>query len=552
MSMMHEGSFRFIWGFIRDHLPMIALGTFMTCLYSVSVFLTPLASEFLIDKVLSAPADDLVQYGILLFILVCLAQPIFGIVKDLIFVLVAEDIVLDIRKRLFRKLITLKYRVYERSGVGDHLSRITNDVRLVSTFLTDLLAVILKDVLLIILVAYGMLIQSVTITLFIFVAFALFYLTNYLIARKLETLSKNSLTNYDRLCGAVSNAWENILLIKTNLLHGSAEKKFNAVAGETKKINLQIGKWNAGLNGISGMIMVLSLAMIYALGVLFIREGTMTLGSVVALGLYFQLLSTPATELNASIVQYKKTKPSFERLLSYLSEESEEEASLSSAPHDEQPSLCLLDVAFSYRLTPDSEPVLKDLSLSFSGPGLYAIRGKSGCGKSTLLKIALGLYDPARGSVTFDDYSGSAVDGRVFCSYVSQDAELLSGESLLYNLCLRDYDEEDIRRVHHLISCLQLEKTVQNLPEGLDAIIPEKDCFSGGERRRFALIRAIMSDKPILLLDEITTGLDDATALSVVHALQKASRSTLVIAVTHDCRVIDAAKQVIDFDALDA
>lgn len=552
MSVNHEGLFHFIWGLIRGHLPMIALGIFVTCLYSVSVFLAPLASEFLIDRVLAASADDLVQYGILLFILVCLAQPLFGIIKDLIFLLVAENIVLDIRERIFHKLITLKYCVYEQSSVGDHLSRITNDVRLVSTFLIDSLAVILKDALLMILVAYGMLIQSATITLFIFVAFVFFYVTNYLIARKLETLSKSSLANYDHLCGTVSSAWDNILLIKTNLLHDSAEKKFNSVAGETRKINLQIGKWNAGLNGISGTIMVLSLAMIYALGVLFIREGTMTLGSVVALGLYFQLLSTPVQELNASVVQYKKTKPSFERLLAYLSEESEEKTSISSAPHVEQQSLRLLDITFSYRLTPDSEPVLKNLSLSFSGPGLYAIRGKSGCGKSTMLKIALGLYDPAKGSVTFDDYSGGTVDGRVFCSYVSQDAELLSGESLLYNLCLRSCDEKDIERIHHLITCLQLGKTVHNLPEGLDTVVPEKDCFSGGERRRFALIRAIMSDKPILLLDEVTTGLDDATALSVVHVLQKASRSTLIIAVTHDRRLMEVSKQAIDFNTIDA
>ncbi|MCL2137416.1 MAG: ABC transporter ATP-binding protein, partial [Coriobacteriia bacterium] len=309
---------------LKKNIVLIAIGVLLTLFYTVTIFLTPIVSQRLIDDVLAAVDAKRVYSGILFFVVVCTLQPFFSFFKELAFIHAAQRMLFDLRTQIFDKMLHLKYSLIEAGNSGDFISRITNDVGAISFFFTDVIAAVLNDVVLIVLIVIGMLMQSVSITIVITIGFFLFYLVNNYVSHKFEELSKISLENYDALFGSLTTTWRNIVLIKTYMLINSTLESFQGIINETKSIGIRFGKWSAMLSGVSGLIMVLSLAGIYSIGTLYIFNGTMTVGSVIALGLYFQLLSSPVMELNAVVVRYRETKPSIERITDYLNQDEED------------------------------------------------------------------------------------------------------------------------------------------------------------------------------------------------------------------------------------
>ena len=515
---------------VKKRIPTVMVGLLLTGLYTAAVFFSPLASEYLIDEVLPAPSLEYVYRGIAVFAAVCFSQPVFGFLKDLTFLFISENVVCDLRKLLYERLILFKLDAFEENGSGDYISRLTNDVRQISSFITNVLSVLLKDVLLVVLILVGMCLQSVAITGVLLAILIGYFTINYLIAGVFEKLSKKNLENYDQLCDFLTKTWDNYVLVRVSDLNGHYINKFIKLVCKTRETNMDVGKWSALSSGLSGFIIVAALSIIYGLGVLGIRDGSMSLGSVVALGLYFQLLSTPIQELNSAMVHYKRALPSFERLSEWLDVPLETPGLPSTDMRDN--ALCvglvLNQSSFDYCSKDGKTTILDKVSLTFPDRGLCALSGQSGCGKSTFFKLVVGLYELSEGEIVVYGKKGEVCDRRMACLYVAQEAQMLSGETLLFNLLLRESDDSDLIHIEQLIDSLGLRMLVNHLPNGYETVISETLCFSGGERRRLAFVRALLSDKPILLLDEITAGLDQQYARIVVSLLRACSQRKLV------------------------
>lgn len=531
--------------------PRLVGGILLTLLYSAAVFLTPLASERLIDEVLGATDLVSIRQGILFFLVICVSQPILSFLKDLAFLNVTERLVLELRERLFAKMLSLPFRSMEDGGSGEFVSRITNDIRGASSFLTEVVAAVLKDIILIVLISAGMLIQSLAISLMVIGAFALFYLLSLLISRRLEVLSHESLENFDRLCTAAADTWRNIALIKTSHIEKRVASDFGDVVGRTRAINMSMGRLSSLMGSLSGLVTVLSLALIYALGAVAVLEGRMTLGSVVALGLYFQLLSSPTQELNNALVQYKEARPSLRRIEEFLSQSEDSATSLSrssSASHGPIGNVMLNGVCFRYTEEDEASHhsgAIQNFSCSMKKPGLYVLCGRSGAGKSTLLKILAALYPPSQGRILVDGQRIAPAELRRLCSYVSQEPEMLSGHTLRFNLMLEDEPNSSREgAMHGLVKSLALDGVIDSLPKGYDTVITERAAFSGGELKRLGLIRALMGRRPILLLDEIMAGLDDLSKRRVEKILLQCAEKRLIIVATHDDHLAGCADAV--------
>lgn len=184
------------------------------------------------------------------------------------------------------------------------------------------------------------------------------------------------------------------------------------------------------------------------------------------------------------------------------------------------------------------ERVLEDVSMTFLKGGKYLITGKSGAGKSTLLHLLAGLYDDYEGSLKYDDAEVRDMDDaslHSLVSVVSQEAFLFN-DTLKNNVTLYDdsYREEDIQRAVRLAG---LEELVKRLSDGnnmgLDVVVSENGSnFSGGEKQRINLARAILRGSPVLLLDEFTASLDEKTADEVERAVLELDGVTILF-VTH-------------------
>jgi ATP-binding cassette subfamily B protein len=274
-----------------------------------------------------------------------------------------------------------------------------------------------------------------------------------------------------------------------------------------------------------------------------VQQGANTLGEVVTYLTLLALLSTPSQLLPRGYAMLRQARAAAVRL-----------AELSDTPKVRQPAVLststtntgleLRDLHFAYGLT---QPVLTGVTLTLPEQGLIAIMGESGSGKTTLLQLLLRFITPQQGSISIagqplNALSETALHTRV--AYVPQGTDLLSG-SVRDNLLLgRDYSDEQLWQV---LARVYLTEAVKTLPGQLDYTLQEDGSgLSGGQRQRLAVARALLSEPQLLLLDEPSANLDEQSERVLIDTLRQSAQSCLVVVVTHQPALIQAATQVFE------
>jgi len=270
-------------------------------------------------------------------------------------------------------------------------------------------------------------------------------------------------------------------------------------------------------------------------------HGQMTFGTLTAVTQLAAHLEAPIYMLPAILRTLILMSASAERLMEI--EDVPQEVKTSNLDlkevYDNMDSIHSSKLCFSY----DRDMILKGLQFDIPKGGLTVIVGQSGSGKSTLLRLLLNIYKPNDGELSIKVKNGHTIplsrDTRKLFTYAPQGNLLLSG-SLRDNLLLakRDATEEEINYAVHL-SCI--DDYLPSLPEGLDTYIGENGSgLSEGQAQRVSLARAILSGAPILLLDEITSALDQDTERRVLERIKSIKDKTCIV-VTHRPAILELA-----------
>lgn len=176
--------------------------------------------------------------------------------------------------------------------------------------------------------------------------------------------------------------------------------------------------------------------------------------------------------------------------------------------------------------------ILKNINIAFEKGKKYAIVGMSGSGKSTFLKLILRYYDSYSGSIFFDDYDYRLIDDEAVYNNITymQQQSVMFNDTLKYNLTLGNTIPDEL--VYEVIDKANLSKTISKLEKGLETIVQENgNNFSGGEKKRIEICRALLKKSDIIIVDEFSFGLDNLTAKILEREL--VSLNTTVINVTH-------------------
>ncbi|EHP44781.1 ABC transporter [Cupriavidus basilensis OR16] len=215
-------------------------------------------------------------------------------------------------------------------------------------------------------------------------------------------------------------------------------------------------------------------------------------------------------------------------------------------PPPEHAAVTLDNVSFAYA----HQPVLKAVSAKFATGSHNVIVGRNGAGKSTLLMVLARLYDHDSGQLQLDGITSQQIPLEAWRSRVAmvlQETALLPG-TLRENLLLGKHDAND-EQMHGALGLACCDDFVSQWPNGLDTVLGEGGTpVSGGERQRIAIARAVLKDAPIVLLDEVTSGLDSASAEQVQHAIRALANRRTVIQVTHSLQQAVHADQVLVLD----
>lgn len=527
---------------IRPYYRLQIFGIFITMLYSLGVFASPLVSKYLIDEVIPAKSLDKLSQGVFIFFLVCISQPIFALIKDIVFVKITESVTYDIRTNMFGRLLKSSSDNLNNLKSGEVISRIGNDGYQASQFISNIFVILFKNFVLIAMILCGMAYISPVLTMIIVILFAVFFVINMSLSKKFKSMQAQVQKNYDEIYNITGESIDKIDTIMAYQLEDMVLNRFEDVIKNTKKDNTRINIYMSFVNNLSTSVMILALCIIYGAGSLLVMEGKATLGDVIALGLYFQLLAQPVFEIMNNNVAVYKTAPIFDRIFEYLELPSSEIEELSEPFYPSK--LAFEGISHSYD---NKSLALYNINFKLPSSGLVTIIGDSGSGKSTFMKILCGQIQPTSGNISYNGFpkvENPQTLMRQHSGYVSQSPNFMSF-SLYDNLNYNNSSNssEIISKMDELNIFKKITKKDELLNSGIDI----KNNFSGGELQRLALVRASLKSPSYYAFDEPTASLDNQNRAATRTFIKKLSRTKPVIVSTHDSKLITESDMILIF-----
>lgn len=338
--------------------------------------------------------------------------------------------------------------------------------------------------------------------------------------KKLGVLQSHIMENGAGYNGKVKDILNGMEVIKSYHCETQIENLHCDSAKRLEKSKAQMGNTMAWLYGLTTFSSISVQFLIMSLAGIFAVKGLITIGSIIAITQLTGQVISPAFQLSEKISQLKGSKPIWEQIKKYDPKDIVQK----SLPEllNMKESLVLQDLTFSYGDT----PVIHHVNLQFDQGKKYVIVGESGSGKSTLLKLLAGYYNNYSGRILLDGKQDKQCD----IALIHQNLFLFD-DTIRNNITLyEDYSEEAIREACKMAS---LDKIIESLPEGIDTKVLENGArFSGGEKQRIAVARAILHKKNVLLLDEATSAMDNGTTKLIEDSILSLENVTC-IAITH-------------------
>jgi len=498
-----------------------------------------------------------------------LLSAVLSLLTRRIAAIIGEGLIFDLRSKVFRHIQKMPLAFFTRTQTGALVSRLNNDVIGAQQAFTTLLSNVVGNLITVVIVLGTMFFLSWQITLVALLLLPIFLIPARIVGRKLGALTREGY-NLNAEMNMVMNERFNVsgaMLVKLFGRPETEAEHFDDKAARVRDIGI-----NQALYARLFMVALvttasLATAFAYGFGGVKAADGTLAVGTVVALTAYLARLYSPLTQLSNVNLDVMTTLVSFERIFEVLDlvpllQEDDDAVDIPrgpatvefdhvdfSYPSAEEVSLASLEAVAVLESTPKNE-VLHDVSFRIEPGHMVALVGPSGAGKTTISNLVPRLYDVTSGAVRIngvDVRHATMASLRDIVAVVTQDPHLFH-DTLRANLVYArpDAGEDELLRALELAQILPL---VASLPDGLDTVVGERGYrLSGGEKQRVALARLILKAPDVVVLDEATAHLDSDSEAAVQQALRMtlAGRTSLVIA--HRLSTVREADELLVID----
>ncbi|MCL1060479.1 type I secretion system permease/ATPase [Shewanella gelidimarina] len=337
--------------------------------------------------------------------------------------------------------------------------------------------------------------------------------------------------------------------IKSSGAEGLVQKSWQQMIGHTASWQLKSKKISTSVTNVATFVVQTSVIFVVILGVYRVADNLISMGGIIAAVILSSRAISPMAQLAGLMTRGNQTASALRQLNEIMAQESEFENKGHLVSRQRlQGQISADHLAFSY---PNSErPILHPLSIKIEPGERIAIIGRNGSGKSTLAKVLVGLFQPSKGSLTYDGLDSAQIhpsDLRRNFGYLPQDITLFHGT-------IRDNILFGTRQVteHQLIRAVQLSgvNLFTNLEsEGLDQQVGEGGReLSRGQRQTIALARATLNDPPVLLMDEPTASLDARAEKQFIQAMHNVSKDRTLLLITHKMHLLNLVDRIIVLD----
>ncbi len=539
--------------FARPHRRIISVFLALTVVDASLVVVNPLLIKRIVDDGILKDDGRLVTLLALAMAGVAVFTALLAVVAGYLSSRIGEGLIFDLRTQVFARVQRQSLAFFTRTQTGALVSRLNNDVIGAQRAFTSALSSTVSNAIAVVVVGITMFALSWQVTLLCLGLFPILLLTSRFVSNRLAGLTRQQMDGNADMGNAMTERFNvgGAMLLKLFGRRHEEDVLFADKAAVVRDLGVRISLVTRIFAAAMMLVPALATALVFGIGGHLAIDGTLTVGTVLALSTLLLRLIGPLQGLSNVRIDVMTALVSFERVFEVLDLPSliEEKPGAVEIPHGAT-SLEFDRVAFAYPRADevslasletvaraesrDSGQVLADVSFRAAPGEMVALVGPSGAGKTTVTNLVARLYDVHSGTVRVGghdvrDVTLQSLEDAV--GYVTQDAHMFH-DTIRANL-LYARPGADEAAVWAALEAAQIAPLVRGLPDGLETVVGDRGYrLSGGERQRLAIARLLLKAPGIVVLDEATAHLDSESEAAVQRALDAAleGRTSLVIA----------------------
>jgi subfamily B ATP-binding cassette protein MsbA len=480
----------------------------------------------------------------LLVVGVFLAKGIAAYVSYYLFNLVGQDIILRLRNRLYNHIQDLPLAFFQREKTGDLMSRITNDVTIISGMFTSAMTGAIRDIFQILGLLFVTFYQIPKLAVYAFVVLPLAALPIFYFGRKVRRVRLGAQEAMAELNAFLHETLFGNKIVKAFGMERYEKKRFAVKSRRIFRLEMKEAKVRAMSSPMMEVLGGFGIAFIIWYGGKHVIAGTYSFGTFMSFLTAVALMYQPLKKLSKVNNSIQRGLAAVERIFEVLEQKSDIIEAASPAQVPRQPGqLTFSNVSFKY----NTVRVLKNINLSVKSGEVVALVGMSGGGKTSLVNLIPRFYDVTEGEIRID-----GVDIRhVAISDLRRQIAIVTQEPILFNDSVHNNiaygcQDADEARIIQAAKAAYAHDFIANFSDGFHTSIGELGGrLSGGQKQRICIARALLKDAPILILDEATSALDSESEALVQKALGNLMRGRTTFIIAHRLSTIGHADRIL-------
>ncbi len=481
--------------------------------------------------------------GVLLIILYGLSY-LLSISQGLIISTIMQNTAKRLRTDISNKINRLPMGFFSKTSKGDVLSRVTNDVDTIGQTLTQSVGNFISSVTLLVGSVFMMTITNITLTITAILSTVVGFVFMMIVMRVSQAQFKNQQKHLGEINGHIEEMYAGHTVLRAYNGENQALAIFNSI-----NANLRESAFKA--QALSGLMMPmmtfignLGYVAVCIVGALLALNGSISFGVIVAFMIYIRLFTQPLGQIAQAMQNLQSGAAAAERVFEFLDqEEMADESHKQQTLGDVKGDVEFKNVRFGYD---EDKVIIHNFSAKVKAGQKIAIVGPTGAGKTTMVNLLMRFYDIQGGDILIDGISVNDVCREdvhsKFCM-VLQDTWLFEGtlrENLVYST--PDVSEEQLTAACKAVG---LHHFIKTLPKGYDTILSDALNLSQGQRQQITIARAMIADKPMLILDEATSSIDTRTEVQIQSAMDTLMKNRTSFVIAHRLSTIKNADLIL-------